>query len=187
MPPGHANAWRGSGTMQQPHQSGIDLAQLYLDGHWLSHAREACAEVLARDPAAGDADTLLREIDRRLEDPDVFNLSREHTPIMVMKERRSIISTLQFRELHDARLKREAFRQAVYYIDVETSSQCNRQCSYCPNSYNDRLSSNKFMPDATFTGFIYDLHAIDYEKQLHFVGYNEPMMHLDDLLGRVAL
>ena len=88
--------------MQQPHQSGIDLAQLYLDGHWLSHAREACAEALAQDPGAGDAGILLREIVRRLEDPDAFNLSREHTPIMVLKERKSIISTLQFRELHRA-------------------------------------------------------------------------------------
>ena len=173
--------------MQQPHQSGIDLAQLYLDGHWLSHAREACAEALAQDPGAGDAGILLREIDRRLEDPDAFNLSREHTPIMVLKERKSIISTLQFRELHDDRLKQEAFRQAVYYIDVETSSQCNRQCNYCPNSYNDRLSSNQFMADNIFSGLVYDLQTINYEKELHFVGYNEPMLHLDNLLARISL
>src|ERR1700761_9516350 len=162
MPPGHANAWRGSGTMQQPHQSGIDLPQLYLDGHWLSHAREACAETLARDPAADDAGILLREIDRRLEDPDAFNLSREHTPIMGMKERKSIISTLQFRELHDDRFKQEAFRQAGYYIDVETSSQCNRQCSYCPNSVNVRRASNQFIRDDIFSGQVYDLQTINY-------------------------
>ena len=173
--------------MQQGHQSGIDLAQLYLDGHWLSHARASCAEARAGDPGAGEANILLREIDRRLEDPDVLNLSREHTPIMVMKDRKSIISTLQFRELHDDRLKQEAFRQAVYYIDVETSSQCNRQCNYCPNSQNDRLTSNRFMPDNIFSGLVYDLHTINYEKELHFVGYNEPMLHLDDLLGRISL
>ncbi len=173
--------------MQQGHQSGIDLAQLYLDGHWLSHARASCAEVLAEDPEADEANILLREIDRRLEDPDVLNLSREHTPIMVMKARKSIISTLQFRELNDDRLKQEAFRQAVYYIDVETSSQCNRVCNYCPNSHNDRLTSNKFIPDNIYSALVYDLHTIDYEKELHFVGYNEPMLHLDDLLGRISL
>jgi hypothetical protein len=173
--------------MQQSPQSGIDLAQLYLDGHWLSHARASCAEVLAGNPEAGEAKALLHEIDRRLENPDVLNLSRDHTPIMVMKDRKSIISTLQFRELNDDRLKQEAFRQAVYYIDVETSSQCNRQCNYCPNSYNDRLTSNRFMADNIFSGVIYDLQAINYEKELHFVGYNEPMLHLDDLLGRISL
>lgn len=173
--------------MQQSPQSGIDLAQLYLNGHWLSHARASCAEVLAGNPEVSEAKVLLHEVDRRLENPEILNLSREHTPIMVMKERKSIISTLQFRELNDDRLKQEAFRQAVYYIDVETSSQCNRQCNYCPNSYNDRLTSNRFMADNIFSGLIYDLQTINYEKELHFVGYNEPMLHLDDLLGRISL
>ena len=65
-----------------------------------------------------------------------------------------IISTLHFSVLDDDRLKREAFRQAVYYIDVETSSQCNRKCLYCPNSVNDRLSANQFMDDTVFVSFI---------------------------------
>lgn len=173
--------------MHQDYQSKFDLAQLFLDGHWLTHARQSCAEALALEADTGEADVLLQEIDLRLADPSALNLSREHMPIMVRKDRKSIISTLQFRELTDERLKQEAFRQAVYYIDIETSSQCNRQCNYCPNSQNDRFTSNKFMPDETYSGFIYDLHKIYYQKELHFVGYNEPMLHLDDLLGRVSL
>jgi molybdenum cofactor biosynthesis enzyme MoaA len=98
-----------------------------------------------------------------------------------------IISTLHFSVLDDDRLKREAFRQAVYYIDVETSSQCNRKCLYCPNSVNDRLSANQFMDDTVFVSFINDLHAIDYRRELHFVGYNEPLLYMEDVLGRIAL
>lgn len=173
--------------MQQGQQSDIDLAHLLLDNHWLSHAREACAGVLALGSEASEAEILLNEIDRRLKAPDTLNLSREHTPIAVINDRKSIVSTLQFREVTDERLKQEAFRQAVYYIDVETSSQCNRRCTYCPNSYNDRLTSNRFMPDNVYSGLIYDLHTIGYEKELHFVGYNEPMLHLDNLLGRLSL
>ena len=70
---------------------------------------------------------------------------------MVMKLRRSIVSTLQFRELHDDRLKQEAFRQTVYYIDVETLIAMQPPVrNYCPNSHNDRLTSNRFMADNIF-------------------------------------
>ena len=129
---------------------------------------------------------LLSQIDVRLGSPSVFNLSVDHAPITVMLNQNCIVSTLHFRHLDDDKLKREAFRQGVYYIDVETSSQCNRKCLYCPNSQNDRFTSNQFMDEQIYISFINDLHEIDYSRELHFVGYSEPLLYVDDLLGRIV-
>jgi len=62
---------------------------------------------------------LMSEIDERSRSPSVFNLSRDHAPIAVLLNENCVVSTLHFRQLSDDKLKREAFRQAVYYIDVE--------------------------------------------------------------------
>jgi hypothetical protein len=48
----------------------------------------------------------------------------------------SVITNLHFVPITDRTLAREAFRQAVRWIEIETSSQCNRRCAYCPNSSN---------------------------------------------------
>jgi hypothetical protein len=178
--------------MQQDYQAHVQMARLLSDNHWLSHARDKCRAALALGVGPGDHDDddarlLLRTIEQRLGDRSALDLSRNHAPIAVLMEQDCIISTLHFSVLDDDRLKREAFRQAVYYIDVETSSQCNRKCLYCPNSVNDRLSSNRFMDDTVFVSFINDLHAIDYRRELHFVGYNEPLLYMEDIVGRVAL
>jgi hypothetical protein len=174
--------------MQQDYQADVNMARLLSDNHWLSHARDKCRAALALGIGPGDdASLLLRTIEQRLADRSALDLSRDHTPIAVLMDQNCIISTLHFSVLDDDRLKREAFRQAVYYIDVETSSQCNRKCLYCPNSVNDRLSTNQLMDDTVFASFIDDLHAIDYRRELHFVGYNEPLLFIEDLLGRIAL
>lgn len=174
--------------MDPTYQQQVTVARLLFNNHWLSHAQQKCQAALALDHGADDeADDLLREIGQRLGNPEHLNLSQDHAPVTVMLEKGCIISTLHFRHLENDRLKREAFRQGVYYIDIETSSQCNRKCQYCPNSQNDRLSVNNFMPHSVFTSFMMDLHGIDYSKEIHFVGYNEPLLHIEDLLGRIAL
>ena len=43
------------------------------------------------------------------------------------------------------------------------------------------------MDDAIYVSFVEDLRRIDYDKELHFVGYSEPLLYIGDLLGRVAL
>ena len=132
-----------------------------------------------------EVESLISEIDERSRDPSAFNLSADHAPIAVLLNENCIVSTLHFRRLSDEKLKREAFRQAVYYIDVETSSQCNRKCLYCPNSQNDRFTSNQFMEEPVYKSFIDDLNEIDYAREVHFVGYSEPLLYVDDLLGRI--
>jgi radical SAM protein with 4Fe4S-binding SPASM domain len=105
-----------------------------------------------------------------------------HEQIAVIEP--SVLSTLHFARQLTEYQKRVAFR-AIHTIDLETSSQCNRRCHYCPNSKHDRLSSNTFMSDTVFTRVIEDLAAIDYCGALHFHGYNEPLMHIENLAVRI--
>ncbi len=104
---------------------------------------------------------------------------------MVIPDTCAVLSTLHLQENHDPVLKREAFKQAVNHVYIETSSQCNRRCSYCPNNQNDRISNNYFMDDEIYNRILSELALINYSKEFHFVGYNEPLMHIDNLLGRI--
>ena len=89
----------------------------------------------------------------------------------------SVVSSLHFTPITDRAAAREAFRQAVRWIEIETSSQCNRRCSYCPNSKFDRMSHNDFMDMAVYQKMIRELAEIDYDGDIKFVGNNEFFMH----------
>ena len=92
----------------------------------------------------------------------------------------SVVSSLHFTPLTDRALAREAFRQGVRWIEIETSSQCNRRCSYCPNSKFDRMRHNEFMDMDLHRKMIRELAEIDYDGDIKFVGNNEFFMHKDN-------
>ncbi|CAK0778964.1 putative Radical SAM protein [Azospirillaceae bacterium] len=92
----------------------------------------------------------------------------------------SIISSLQLTKVEDYRDMKAAFQQGVKWIEIETSSQCNRQCSYCPNSKFDRRSGNKFFDVERYRKMIRELTEIDYEGDIIFVGNNEFFMHKEN-------
>lgn len=92
----------------------------------------------------------------------------------------SVISSLHFEPQTNRVFAREAFRQAVRWIEIETSSQCNRRCSYCPNSKFDRISSNGFLDMAIHQKMMRDLAEIDYDGDMKFVGNNEFFMHREN-------
>ncbi len=123
------------------YQASLQAAKLLFANHWLSHARCKCQEALnAAGDGQNEAEYLLKEIDNQLQVPSGFDLSQEHAPLIVLLNQKCIISTLHFRYLNDAHMKREAFRQAVNYIDIETSSRCNRSnCSRPAASAGERL------------------------------------------------
>ena len=89
----------------------------------------------------------------------------------------SVITPLHFTPVTDRWLAREAFRQAVRWIEIETSSQCNRRCGYCPNSKFDRISRNDFLDMDVYQKVIRELAEINYDGDLKFVGNNEFFMH----------
>jgi hypothetical protein len=170
-------------TIQQ--QDYLEKARILKSHRWLSHARQQCRGLMFLGlDTEGEAASLDAEIERDLKSGGL-NLSEEHTPIIVIPDTCSVLSTIQLQQNHDPVLKREAFKQAVNHVYIETSSQCNRRCSYCPNSQNDRLSKNHFMDDAIYDRILHDLALINYDKDFHFVGYNEPLMHIDNLLWRI--
>lgn len=90
----------------------------------------------------------------------------------------SVLSTLQFTRLTDYEDMKKAFKQAVNRIEVETSSQCNRRCTYCPVSkLPDRRKKNDFMDFDLYLQLLGDLQEIDYAGEFVLVGMNEFFMH----------
>lgn len=89
----------------------------------------------------------------------------------------SVVSSLQFTRQESLGDMREAFRQAVRWIEIETSSQCNRRCSYCPNSIHGRAKGNDFLDWAVFSRLLDDLAEVDFSGEIVFSGNNEILMH----------
>ena len=117
----------------------------------------------------------------KFSDINRYNLFTNDKDI-VTTYRGKTVTKLHLEVQTNTHLQKLAFKQGVNYIDIETSSQCNRICNYCPNSYNDRRSKNIFMDMNLFESIIDQLSEIDYSEELHFVGYNEPLMHGDELI-----
>lgn len=161
----------------------LNLAETLMRNGWVSHSINVLNEL--------DVTQLSElEIERRLSifklsETASANLSTTDYPISIFGDR--ILSSLHFRELPDRELKKQAFKQGVDYIDIETSSQCNRKCHYCTNSTLDRISDNKFLDVSVLENILKELAEIDYDKELHFVGYNEPLMHRESIVNVVRI
>ena len=67
------------------------------------------------------------------------------------------------------------FREHVELIEVETTSYCNRTCSFCPNSFIDRLSEKFTMPETTWRSIIQGLIEVDYRGTFVWSRYSEPL------------
>jgi hypothetical protein len=92
----------------------------------------------------------------------------------------TILSSLQFRKVSSLDDMKRAFKQAVNKIEIEPSTQCNRRCTYCPNSTPElahRLVRNDFFDMKMFEKMLSDLREIDYCQKIALVGMNEFFMH----------
>lgn len=69
-------------------------------------------------------------------------------------------------------------------VEIETSSECNLRCQYCPNSVSDRsLGRNgRRMSEDLFCNIVDELSEMGFSGELHPHLYNEPL--LDERLGR---
>src|SRR5690349_18554860 len=67
------------------------------------------------------------------------------------------------------------FREHVELIEFETTSYCNRTCSFCPNSFIDRLSEKLTMPEATWQTILSGLRDVDYSGSVVWSRYSEPL------------
>lgn len=83
---------------------------------------------------------------------------------------------------------REYLVQNISVVDIETSTACNRKCSYCPNSTYDNASiaNSSFMSKEVFTKIVWDLWNEGYQWEICLQRYNEPLMD-DRIVDLVAM
>ena len=74
---------------------------------------------------------------------------------------------------------KEFFKENLKLIEIETFSYCNRKCWFCPNSFVDRLSDNKIMPEEVYLDLLNQLKEIDFSGDLTYSRYNEPTAKRD--------
>ena len=149
-----------------------DTINLLLRHHWPDVAQELAA-VAALDGRLDSATR--RQVDQRIAATAEARINRRHAVLGVAHD--SVVSTLQLMPLTTEAEMRAAFTQAVRWIEIETSSQCNRRCTYCPNAEFDRLSGNDFLDFTLYSQVLQDLRSIAYDGELMLVGTNEIFMH----------
>lgn len=90
---------------------------------------------------------------------------------------------------YDRHLPREKalglFQRHVALIEVETTSYCNRTCSFCPNSFIDRRSEKQLMPEACWQTILADIRAVDFTGSFHWSRYSEPTSE-ERIVERIA-
>jgi len=70
--------------------------------------------------------------------------------------------------------KKYLFKKYVCIINIETSTYCNRMCTYCPNSIYDR-SKQKYISSQSWNRLLSDLIDIKYCSTISLNQYNEPL------------
>lgn len=67
------------------------------------------------------------------------------------------------------------FRDYVELVEFETTSYCNRTCSFCPNSFIDRMSEKLTMPEPAWQAILTGLEEVDYDGTIVWSRYSEPL------------
>lgn len=116
-----------------------------------------------------------------------------HLPYLLDTQRNRILQMMfphkrylmeQFEDLSDAPiiLKRQVVKYCVSEVRVELSSYCNRNCSYCPVSVHDRKNKEDKISPQIWDRCMEDLADIDFDGQLLFCLFNEPLYDRQFLL-----
>jgi hypothetical protein len=67
------------------------------------------------------------------------------------------------------------FKRHVELVEVETTSYCNRTCSFCPNAMIDRRSEKHVMPEETWRAILDGLREVEYDGSFVWSRYSEPL------------
>ncbi len=70
-------------------------------------------------------------------------------------------------------------KRHVEIVNLELSYNCNRKCDYCPVSFSNRQSLQRYMDTTTLEKICSELAAIRYENRISLNLYNEPLLDLD--------
>ena len=71
--------------------------------------------------------------------------------------------------------KKSLFKKFVCIVNIETSTYCNRKCSYCPVSLDESRKNQVYMTDELFNKILGELESIKYSSTIVFNLYNEPL------------
>ena len=82
-------------------------------------------------------------------------------------------------------MNKEIFKKQLKLIEIEIFSYCNRKCWFCPNSFVDRISDNKIMPEETYLDLLNQLQEIDFSGELTYSRYNEPTSKRELFIERI--
>lgn len=80
-----------------------------------------------------------------------------------------------FQRLADPAQARALFKASVRSVEIETFTFCNRVCWFCPNAAIDRRSVRQHMDEALYLAILADLGSIDYDGEISYSRYNEPL------------
>jgi hypothetical protein len=69
----------------------------------------------------------------------------------------------------------DLFARFVEQIEVETTSFCNRTCSFCPNSFIDRRSEHLAMPEPAWGAIVAGLGEVRFRGTFVWSRYSEPL------------
>ena len=83
-------------------------------------------------------------------------------------------------------MTKDWFKKQLNLIEIETFSYCNRKCWFCANSIIDRHSSNNTMPEDMYLSILNQLSEIDYDKEITYSRYNEPLAYKEIILKRIS-
>ena len=61
-------------------------------------------------------------------------------------------------------------------VAIETTSDCNRRCDYCPVGYDNMRRSAKHMSESLYQKIIEQLAAINYRGKVALQFYGEPLI-----------
>jgi MoaA/NifB/PqqE/SkfB family radical SAM enzyme len=78
------------------------------------------------------------------------------------------------------------FKNQLNLIEIEVYSYCNRKCWFCPNSFIDRHSDNNLMPEEMYLSILNQLAEINYDKEITYSRYNEPLAYREIILKRIS-
>lgn len=96
-----------------------------------------------------------------------------------------IESKIIFYKKTDSEDNKRWFKDNLKLIEIEVFSYCNRKCWFCPNSYIDRKSETVLMPEETYLSVLQQLKDIDYDKEITYSRYNEPLSKKSIILKRI--
>ena len=80
---------------------------------------------------------------------------------------------------------KQIFKQNLKMIEIEVFSYCNRVCWFCPNSFIDRRTENKFMSEEDYLDILHQLAEIDYSGEVTYSRYNEPLSNRPVFVERI--